>query len=134
MAQSVRVSWAKLQKPYRSNGRTWKISQSEPIRIGTLVVRMATILIWHVAARPQPACHLKRTDMKSDLSKRRQFLASLGCVGLGLLIAAPSAMAAEEEGDEISANEERIARIEAEFGLADLTALTAPPPPADATP
>ncbi|HBD20220.1 MAG TPA: hemerythrin HHE cation-binding protein [Arenimonas sp.] len=44
--------------------------------------------------------------MTNDHSKRRQFLASLGGVGLGLLIAAPNAAAEEEADEEVSANED----------------------------
>jgi hypothetical protein len=35
--------------------------------------------------------------MTSDLSKRRQFLASLGAAGLGLLVTVPHAQAEEEK-------------------------------------
>lgn len=44
--------------------------------------------------------------MASDLSKRRQFLASLGGVGLGLLVTAPTARAEEKKEEEVSANED----------------------------
>lgn len=44
--------------------------------------------------------------MTSDPSKRRQFLTSLGGVGLGLLVTAPPARAEEEEEEEVSANED----------------------------
>jgi hemerythrin-like domain-containing protein len=44
--------------------------------------------------------------MTSDISQRRQFLASLGGVGLGLLTASPNARAKEEYEEEVSANED----------------------------
>jgi hypothetical protein len=62
--------------------------------------------------------------MTRDPSKRRQILASLGGAGIGLLLTAHHARA-EEDKDGFDQALEKIALVEAEFGLADLSAVTA---------